>query len=76
MAEYSFKQKENISETISEKIIKNVEGEDHHTIIRDLGEGKSIQLDYYKGKCVNVDYRNTKLENYVEELLNQISKNK
>ena len=41
---------------------------DNHTTIYNQCDGKSVQFDYYKGKCVNVESRDEKLEKDMKDM--------
>ncbi len=63
------------AENVGLNIIKSVEVNigDNHTTIQHIGNENTIQHDYYKNKCVNVEIRNYKHEKEMKELIEKYS---
>lgn len=68
----------NWAENIGKNLIKQVDLSvgDNQTIIYNLGDGKTVQFDYYKDKCINVDHRDHKLEKEMKDMMNELRLNK
>ena len=64
----------NWANEIGKNLIKQVDVTigDNNTIIYNQGDGKSVQFDYYKGKCVNVKSRDEKLEKDMKDMWEEL----
>ena len=64
----------NWANEIGKNLIKQVDVTigDNHTIIYNQGDGKSVQFDYYKDKCVNVENRDEKLEKDMKDMWEEL----
>lgn len=60
----------NWAEEIGKNLIKRVDVSvgDNHTIVYNLGDGKTVQFDYHKEKCVNIEHKDEKLEEDMKRL--------
>ena len=54
----------NWAENIGKNLIKQVDVSmgDNHTTIYNLGDGKTVQFDYFKDKCINVENKDEKIK--------------
>lgn len=48
---------------------------DNHSIIHNLGDDKFVQIDCSKYKCVNINYRDEKLDSETKNILNELAFN-
>ena len=66
----------NWAENIGKNLIKQVDMSigDHHTTIYNLGDGKTVQFDYFKDNCTNVEYKDEKLDKERKEMFELLKK--
>ena len=66
----------NWAENIGKNLIKQVDMSvgDNHTTIYNLGDGKTVQFDYFKDKCTNVEFTNEKLDKERKEMFELLKK--
>jgi len=68
--------KMNWAEDFAKKLMKQVDVSigDHHTTIYNLGDGKTVQFDYFKDECTNVEYKDEKLDKERKEMFDLLKK--
>ena len=64
----------NWANEIGKNLIKQVDVTigDNHTIIYNQGDGRSVQFDYYKDKCVNIEHKDEKLEKDMKDMWEEL----